>query len=221
MKNKDHEARDINPRISVTENSRKESFNQHLEQLISPFDQPQLPADRLYFQNHTWFRHDTREVVTIGIDHLGARMLGPVGAVVLPQAPLRVPRFAPVAWVLHAEGAQGIKTPITGTILITNPVLKTSPNAFYDSPYDDGWFLRFIPEDPDALENRLLSAREAADHFRRQGAQLREQFQLALPTAHATLGSTLFDGGRPLTGIQDILGSKKYFSVVARIFVPE
>lgn len=194
------------------------SFEQALEVAFAPFRDVELPGDRLYHRNHIWIQKDETQCCRVGIDHVGASFLRTIASVVVPHIPVWIERDAPCAWVVHREGAVTLHSPVSGTILQSNQALKEHPHLINDSPYNEGWILCLAPDDFQVDLQLLLSPAEATSLFRAELVALRKEFLDLLQLNRPAVGRTLYDGGFPLENIQEMLGIRKYFEIVSRIF---
>ena len=71
-----------------------------------------FPLDRMYHRGHTWARPETDGTVTVGLDDLGARLLGTPDAVDLPGA--RIARTGQRHGVPHPPARSRCPRPLAG-----------------------------------------------------------------------------------------------------------
>ena len=211
--------------VSVPERAtpRPETPSQRFERQLEDFFQPllsvQLPADRLYHRSHMWVRSDSQTSSTIGIDHIGAYFLQPVVSVVLPQTPSRMELKSPCTWLVLREGTIALRSAVQGIAMESNPILLDHPYLLLDDPYDSGWILKVKKGTELRKEGELLAADEFDSIIRKEAAELKDRFAASFRRSQPAVGSTLYDGGEPIKSIQEVLGHKKYFELISRIFV--
>ena len=88
-----------------------------------------FPLDRYYHRGHTWAHPEADGTVTVGLDELGARLLGSPDAVDLPQIGSRVEANG-TAFRVHKRGADvRVLAPVDGEVVETGGA-------------DRGWYLR-------------------------------------------------------------------------------
>jgi len=196
----------------------KEYFEKHVDILLDPFNNLHLPGDRRYSSNHIWFQW-SREEFIVGIDHCATRLLGPISTIVLPEPPVKTLASSPCAWVVQHDGAIALHAPLAGTITAINKKAKEDPSLVTNAPYTAGWILKMRPENRHV--DCLLSTKSAQSLFRCQSAVLRRELIRQFARHSANVGSTLHDGGRHLQSVQDILGGRKYFSIIAPLFASQ
>jgi hypothetical protein len=49
-------------------------------------------------------------------------------------------------------------------------------------------------------------------------AAMKEKFSAAFNKLQPAVGSTLYDGGEPIRSIHEIIGRRKYFEIMSRLF---
>lgn len=201
--------------VSPANESFREYFEKQVDKLLDPFNNLDLPDDRMYSTNHTWFKRSGGEF-TVGIDHCAIRLLGPISTVVLPQTPLKARATSPCVWFVQQDGAIALHTPLAGAITAINDKAKEDPSLVTHSPYTTGWILKLQPEDYPA--DVLLSARDVRTYFYRQSTALRKEIIHEFAGLSSNVGSTMADGGTHLLSVQDMLGGRTYLNLIAPLF---
>jgi glycine cleavage system H protein len=192
-------------------------MEQKIAELISPFERPDLPANRFFTPNHLWFLGGGTQTFTVGLDHVALHVLGPVCGVAFPTIPAKVPAHAPCAWVVHELGTVTLKSPVSGTITQVNEILKDAPHLVKKAPYTEGWIFRLQSYSGQSLNLQFLSRDEAAELFRKQANLLKAELLRLMKKKHVALGTTLHDGGTLLENLEDIVGRSSYFELVTRV----
>jgi glycine cleavage system H protein len=197
-------------------NTPQKYFEQSLEAFFHPLLSTPLPSDRLYSKGHMWIKNDSASTATIGIDHVGAYFLQPVVSVVLPHTPSRVEQNSPCAWLVLREGTIALRSAVSGIGVESNTQLLDRPYFLLDDPYASGWILRIA--DTSKSGNDLLSSDDFTPLFHKEMAAIKEKFDAAFHKLQPVVGPTLYDGGEPVKSIYEILGQKKYFEIMSRLF---
>jgi glycine cleavage system H lipoate-binding protein len=139
----------------------------------------EVPLDRLYHRGHTWVRQEDDGLLTIGLDDLGAHLLGRPEEVSLPPAGSRLVANG-TAWEATSKGVHiRILAPVAGEVAAVGGV-------------DEGWWLKVKPDSAETDTRHLLSAAEARPWM------LREVERLQFAVASEAVGATLADGGLPV-----------------------
>lgn len=125
-----------------------------------------IPEELFYWvEKHVWLRLDDG-VATIGITDV-ARSLAKRVISVTPRAPGRtVERGKSVATVESGKWVGPVPTPLSGTIVEVNGVLKTRVDAVNEDPYGAGWVVKLAPTKIDEEKGFLLTGPAAVEAYR-------------------------------------------------------
>jgi glycine cleavage system H protein len=114
-----------------------------------------VPEGLRYAKSHEWVRVDG-ETVTVGItDHAQAQLTDIVFAD-LPAAGKAAKAGTPVMVLESVKTVADIYAPGDGSVIDSNPELKTHPELVNQDPYGKGWLFRLRPSGP--LPSTLLDA---------------------------------------------------------------
>ncbi len=111
-----------------------------------------------YTENHEWARQDGEEIICGITDH-AQESLSDIVYVELPEVGDTFDRKDAFAVVESVKAASDVYMPLGGEITAVNEDLEDEPELVNQSPYDDGWMIRFIPDDP-AEFDELLDTKE-------------------------------------------------------------
>ena len=78
-----------------------------------------FPADRFYHRGHTWAHPEADGTVTIGLDDLGARLLGTPDEVILPEPGTQLRANGTAFRVRRREADVRILSPVDGEVVET------------------------------------------------------------------------------------------------------
>jgi len=187
-----------------------------MEDFFQPLFATPLPDDRMYSRGHMWIKNESTTTATIGIDHVGAYFLRPVVSVVLPQTPSRVEYNSPCAWLVLREGTIALRSAASGIGTESNAELLDHPYLLLDDPYTSGWILRIAETAKSGTD--LLNSNDFTLLFHKEMAAMKEKFSAAFNKLQPAVGSTLYDGGEPIRSIYEIIGRRKYFEIMSRLF---
>lgn len=115
-----------------------------------------------YAKSHEWIRVDADGLATVGISEFAQDALGDVVFVELPKSGTAVKAGQEVAVVESVKAASDIYSPVSGTIVAVNAVLKDAPELLNSSPLDKGWLFRIKPGNEAELAALLDAAGYAA-----------------------------------------------------------
>jgi hypothetical protein len=160
-----------------------------------------FPLDRMYHRGHTWARPEADGTVTVGLDDLGARLLGRPDAVDLP-APGTCVHANGTAFRIHKREADvRVLSPVDGEVVETGGA-------------DSGFFLRVKPLAGTIDMRHLLRGAEVRPWLMRE----LERLQLALTMEGATAPS-LADGGVPVADIAAAYPQTDWDAVCGEMFL--
>lgn len=117
-----------------------------------------LPSDRRYTKQHEWARQEERGV-TVGITDFAQDQLGDIVFVGLPAAGDEVRAGAPLGEVESTKSVADVYSPVTGTVVESNPELESAPELINSDPYGQGWLVIIDPAEDGSLDG-LLSAED-------------------------------------------------------------
>lgn len=118
----------------------------------------ELPSDRRYTKQHEWARQEERGV-TVGITDFAQDQLGDIVFVGLPAAGDEVRAGAPLGEVESTKSVADVYSPVTGTVVESNPELESAPELINSDPYGQGWLVIIDPAEDGSLDG-LLSAED-------------------------------------------------------------
>jgi len=153
------------------------------------------PSDRLYHRGHAWARPESDGTVTIGLDELGRRVLGPPDVTDLPPEGARL-SVNGTAWRFQKRDAEvRVLSPVDGEVVAVG-----APN--------DDWYLRVKPFQAEFDFRHLLMPCEIRPWVMRE----MERLQLAL-------NGTLADGGTPMEDISAAYPKANWDEVCGQLFL--
>jgi glycine cleavage system H protein len=116
-----------------------------------------FPEDLRYTDTDIWVR-GREKLVTVGITHVAAERLGPIGFVELPY-PGDILKEGLVLCQVRGEGdPMVLRMPYTGKMMTTNPLLVDQPGLINSDPYGAGWIVKMEPGDPAAIDALMDAA---------------------------------------------------------------
>jgi len=120
------------------------------------FSELTFPADLHYLVEHqVWARFDPDGLATVGITSLGIALAGEIYMCRAKTTGMTVEQGKSIAVVELAKSIVSVKTPLSGTVMHTNPRLPDMPEIVHADPYGEGWIARLAPSHLDA-ERALL-----------------------------------------------------------------
>jgi hypothetical protein len=160
-----------------------------------------FPLDRFYHRGHTWARLEEDGTVLVGLDELGARLLGTPDAPRLPQPGERVHANGAAFHARRSNADVRVVSPVDGTVVETGSAAR-------------GWYLRV----------KLFVTGEQTFRHLLRGAEIKpwilremERLQLALTAEGAA--PALADGGVPVNDIAAAYPAADWDAVCGEMFL--
>jgi len=153
-----------------------------------------LPDNLLYHPGHTWALSESPNLVRVGIDDFGARLLGTVNRINMPQRGQWIRQGQPVFSAYRDGQKVEVLSPIEGMVTDVNTNVGQTPAAALNDPYGEGWLLKV--QSPDARTNfrNLLGGAVARKWMEESAARL-------LSRMPALAGAVAQDGGMAVTDL--------------------
>lgn len=114
--------------------------------------------DLKYTETHEWVQIED-DVATIGISDYAQNQLGDIVFVEFPAVGEKVNQNEIVGEIESVKAIGEINMPITGEITEINEQIEDKPELVNESPYKDGWLIKFKILQSDEIES-LLSVDE-------------------------------------------------------------
>ena len=195
--------------------SHEDDFGKRIFSILKNYD---LKEGLLYKENHTWVRIINSEKLQVGIDSFAGNLLPKNKTIVLPVSGNFVDAGQPCSWITVGESIYTIKSPVSGFVTEVNYDLIRSTESLSSSPYDDGWLFYIKPSKFHKEEKNLLEVSDMTRLTERDIEKINRKITVELLPQTSMIGSTMMDGGVSLTHIFDMLGPKKFDTILSCIF---
>jgi glycine cleavage system H protein len=112
----------------------------------------------VYFtKDHEWIRVDGNNA-TVGISSHAQEQLGDIVFAETPQAGRSLRKGEEAAVVESVKAASDVYSPISGTVIESNPALTENPAIINNDPEGAGWFFKLEVTNPSELEGLMDEA---------------------------------------------------------------
>jgi len=157
-----------------------------------------IPQGVFFNRNHTWMFMERSGNARLGLDDLLLHLTGAVNFKPLKQPGDSV-RRGEVLTEIEQDGKKlQIVSPISGTILDTNGLMKENPAAVNDDPYGRGWLFTIRPGNWLKEIGTCLMASEANDWSSNELARFRDFLTVSVKSgSEGNFPAVLQDGGEP------------------------
>jgi glycine cleavage system H protein len=93
--------------------------------------------------------------VVVGITDHAQQSLGELVFVEVPEEGSEFAQGDACAVVESVKAASDVYAPISGKLALTNTALADKPELVNESPYDDGWLISLVPDEPAQLDELM------------------------------------------------------------------
>jgi len=104
-----------------------------------------LDANARYAESHEWARKED-DLIVVGISDHAQEELSDVVYVELPEVGAHLPKGETFGVVESVKAASDVYMPMGGTITAVNDQLADTPELVNQSPFGDGWIIKFTPD---------------------------------------------------------------------------
>ena len=117
----------------------------------------EIPEGQYYTKEHEWLRVEGNEI-TIGITDHAQHALTDIVYIELPGEGEVLADMEEFASVESVKSASPIFAPFAGEITAVNDALEDAPELMNSDPYGEGWIVRMVLEDPNAVSSLMDAA---------------------------------------------------------------
>ncbi len=117
----------------------------------------EIPEGQYYTKEHEWLRVEGNEII-IGITDHAQHALTDIVYIELPGEGEVLTDMEEFAIVESVKSASPIFAPFAGEITAVNDALEDAPELINSDPYGEGWIVRMVLEDPNAVSSLMDAA---------------------------------------------------------------
>ena len=125
-----------------------------------------IPDGLRYHTEHEWLKIE-RDSALLGITHFAQDALGDIVYVDLPKVGATVTAGQEVGEVESTKTTSAIYSPVSGSVVEVNLVLKDHPEIINQEPYGKGWILKLKLSNPSDAD-RLMDAKQYGAFLKQQ-----------------------------------------------------
>ena len=123
-----------------------------------------MPEELRYTTEHEWVRL-SGDVAEVGITDYAQEAMGDIVYVSMPNVGDAVEAGQPCGEVESTKSVSDIYAPVSGTVVATNELLDSEPQAINQAPYGEGWLFKVQLVDAAQVDG-LLSHVQYEEHTR-------------------------------------------------------
>ncbi|HNW59435.1 MAG TPA: hypothetical protein PKI62_07160 [bacterium] len=165
-----------------------------------------------------WYvRRRDENIVEVGLTEIGVFFLPPIREIILPRPGMMLPARQTSIWLIATEGTLGLTSPCAGQLRGVNPQALVSL-AVKPEAAQQVWVMDIEVRSVRSACRGLMRGAHAAEYLQSQHRELMQTLENALEPLRKSLGPTSADGGARLGSIAEMLGSARYFQLVAPFY---
>jgi len=172
-----------------------------------------LVPEKVYFHpGHAWAKVERGDLLSLGIDDFGQKLVGPINAIQTPAVGARV-KQGERAWTLLVNGQSiDMLSPVDGEIIAVNDDVLQFPAEISKDPFGKGWLMTVRNSEKLANLKGLLSGTQAHRWIEEARTKL-------MAMTSSNLGTVLADAGPLRDGIARTLDSERWVEIVKTHFL--
>jgi glycine cleavage system H protein len=181
-----------------------------------------LTDDRRYSRGHCWVRAaDGPEAEArrcrVGLEPgLAGAMLRP-RSIVLPAPGEELTKGQVHLWIVTDGGTFVVTAPVSGTVRRVNTRLAERPSLATSAAMEEGWLYEVELAQP-LGEVGLLEAAAASHRFQARQRRFQAEIVRSMGAEAGGVGATLPDGGELVGSVAEMLGARRYFELLSKVF---
>ena len=126
----------------------------------------QFPEHLLYAPAYNlWLREEADGSLTLGLTAYGCALYGQIFAFTPKRDGLPIDKDRSFGVVEFAKAASSARSPLSGTLIASNPDVVRRPALINQDCYGAGWLVRLMPSDWPSARASLLSGQAAQEAF--------------------------------------------------------
>jgi len=172
-----------------------------------------------YYGKGFWYlKPNADNTVTLGLNDVAAAFLPVMHEVVLPRLNMQVSTDKTAFWLISPDGTIGLRSPCAGRVTRINNRLIEALNQDQESERGNLWLAQLAGHDVTQEMEAMITGDRAAAFLSRQRDQVVRLLENSVEWAHPDLGETSQDGGHRVHSLEQLMGSRAYFRIVASLF---
>ncbi|HUB03361.1 MAG TPA: glycine cleavage system protein H [Terriglobales bacterium] len=171
-----------------------------------------LPENLRYSPGHTWALSESPNLVRVGLDDFGSKLIGKIDHMKLPQRGQWVRQGQKIASFYRDDASVDVISPIEGSISDVNDGVLRDPKLAQSDCYGEGWLVTV--QSPDAKTNfRNLLGGAVARFWMQESAG---RLQSRLPQFAGALAQ---DGGVAVDNLAEHIPDQEWATVAKEFFL--
>lgn len=166
-----------------------------------------------YSKNHLCLKEVEKDIYIVGFDSIISQFLSFVSTLVFTDYIERVEEGIPFGWLVQDGKTLSIPSPVSAIIVAHNKNIIDTPELIRNIKFPENWFVKLKIE-TDKAKAKLLSGNDAHEWYKSKIENLKYTLKKIIIESNPTDLVTLYDGGRIIYSISEILPKKENLKIL-------
>lgn len=191
--------------------------NQLDHYLFTFFAKCKIHLDRFYHTSHLWYKVDSDNIVSVGINNIIIKILQPVQNINFPQVGTSYSKNQPIVWIMRKDKNLPFYSPVEGKVVKLNRHFLKKPVK--TGGENDDYFFKM---EGDRLCDKIQQScgnMSGLKYFTESANLIRKCLEITFNQTRPTnLGTTLADGGQTQLCLEKVIGELNFKKLISHLF---
>ena len=183
---------------------------------ILQFPEVHSKKDGYYGFSYWYVVPKSSKTAILGLNWLAVKLLPTIKDVILPSPNAHIKRGKTLCWFVLNEGTLCLLSPVSGVVQQVNE--NAAGQLENKNDPEGAWLVEVEAENATKVLNGMLKAHEADAFLQVQRLNTLDMLSSYIGGYQPDLGPTLQDGGVHVDDLEEMIGAKKYFEFLIKVF---
>jgi len=185
--------------------------------LYTIFSDSKIYLDRFYHHSHFWFRVDSDDIVSVGINNMMVKILQPIQNILLPQIGVSYQKDQPIIWIQRENKTIPFYSPLDGKIIkLNNNFIRNTVKPTEDK---DVYIFKMEGDQLYSKLQQFCGDTSGLKYFTESINLVRKFLVMTFnQSPQKELGPTSADGGETQVYLQRVIGESNFKKLISQLF---
>lgn len=194
------------------------SSHQLNKYLYTIFSDCKIYFDRFYHCSHFWFKVDSDNIVSVGINNMIVKILQPIQKMLLPQIGVSYRKDQPIAWIQREDKTIPFHSPLDGKIIKLNSTILR--DTVKPTKEKDVYIFKMEGDQLCSKLQQSCGDMSGLKYFTESINLVRKFLKLTFnQSSRIELGPTFADGGETQYYLQKVIGESNFKKLLSQLFI--